>query len=182
MAATKSPVYATYPLTYRQNFNGRPYEARAAAVVWGSSAVQGHGPGRAWCVGGSADGGGDTAAASSLDLPFLTLLAPLPPTKSPQEVIKGTVASPWGSACAAGELDMFPTCGWAKDASYPNGIPCVGGRAGGRAGIPRSLQTTLPPLIAPAPAAPGCLLPSRLPSCVQVLSRFLLHLRRPHRL
>lgn len=26
VAATKTPVYASYPLTYRQDFNGRPYE------------------------------------------------------------------------------------------------------------------------------------------------------------
>ena len=48
---TKSPAYYVYPLTYRKQFNGRPFEVRHMGTASGSG-ICGNG-----CSGGSRSGG-----------------------------------------------------------------------------------------------------------------------------
>lgn len=102
------------------------------------------------------------------------------------------MASRWGSACSDGELDEFPTCGWATDAAFPDGIPCVAERRPRTPAASPRLDIATPPAL---PGLPPCLASRPLPtaSCpppllspasppLQLLPGILLHLRRPQRL
>ena len=126
VAASKTPTYASYPLTYRQDF-GVPYEVPSLPLLMLPAVLLGRGLGWLQVL---RHAGRPPASLLALAPPPLKRLvcsappAPPRPAAPPQRAI--TVEAPsllGGAGCRAGEFDARPTCGWTKDPYTGADIP-----------------------------------------------------------